>query len=416
VAAPGAKGRTLSSDEQVSQWIEGPIGSIPLEQARTILESNRYALNEVELGANRASCDWEFESRKEGFSLFLPEIQEMRSLARLAALKVRVAIRDGKTDEAMHWVQIGLVMGRHVAEGPIAIQALVGVAINSVMLKCLEELIRTPGTPSLYWALADSPRPFIDVRYAIEGERYAIEKELPVLREAEGDPWSLEQARRHADQLQSKLLRFFDGEPIPFTSTRLPSNMSNLARQLGVAAMASKIYPTARRTLIAAGRPEALVEAMPVVQVSLLYTVLEYRRNLDQRFKWINLPYWQSYSEVDRVTKATVQEKLANPLLAMLEALTPALNGIRLAAFRLDRQLNALQCIEAIRIYASRHEGRFPATLEQLTDTPPPVDPLTGKPFTYEENGYEATLSAPAPPGGPDHPSYKIHYVLKFAK
>ena len=117
------------------------------------------------------TCDWEFDQRQEGYSLLLPEIQQMRSLARLVALRTRLAIVDGKTGEAMHWIETGLVMGRHVSQGPIVIQALVGVAIEAVLTRCLEDLIQAPGTPSLYWALADRPRPFIDMRYPMEGER-----------------------------------------------------------------------------------------------------------------------------------------------------------------------------------------------------------------------------------------------------
>ena len=42
----------------------------------------------------------------------------MRSLGRLMQLKARLAILDGKTDEAMHWIETGFVMGRHVEPGP----------------------------------------------------------------------------------------------------------------------------------------------------------------------------------------------------------------------------------------------------------------------------------------------------------
>ena len=84
--------------------------------------------------------------------------------------------------------------------------------------------------------------------------------------------------------------------------------------------------------------------------------------------------------------------------------LTPALNSARLAPIRLDRQLDALQCIEAIRLYAAAHEGKLPASLEAITEAPVPLDPATGKPFVYKVDGDSATLSAPVPPGGPDHP------------
>ncbi len=81
-------------------------------------------------------------------------------------------------------------MGRHVGQGPLMIQALVGISIDMVMTRCLENLIQAPSGPSLYWALADRPRPFIDMREPIEGERYLLEKELPELKRAR--PWAVE--------------------------------------------------------------------------------------------------------------------------------------------------------------------------------------------------------------------------------
>ena len=101
----------------------------------------------------------------------------MRSLARLVALKARLAILDGKTDEAIHWIQTGLVMGRHAGRGPTLIQALVGVAFDNLMAERIKDLIQAPGTPSLYWALADRPRPFVDMGEALEGERHLLEKD-----------------------------------------------------------------------------------------------------------------------------------------------------------------------------------------------------------------------------------------------
>ena len=58
-------------------------------------------------------------------------------------------------------------------------------------------------------------------------------------------------------------------------------DLPDLSRRLGIAAMAAKIYPEAKRALIARGRPEAQVEAMPVIQVAALYSMEEYQRIRD---------------------------------------------------------------------------------------------------------------------------------------
>ncbi len=95
-------------------------------------------------------------------------------------------------------------------------------------------------------------------------------------------------------------------------------DLPDLSRRIGIAAMAAKIYPEAKRALIARGRPEAQVEAMPVIQVAALYTMQEYQRFRDDSYKWMNVPYWQSYNRIDQADHFTAEEKLANPLLVMM--------------------------------------------------------------------------------------------------
>ena len=412
--APG-KGSILI-DEKFSDWIGGPIAAIPVEEARKALESFRNPLKEVELGARRSTCDWEFDRRDEGYSLLLPDIQEIRTLARMFALKARLAILDGKTDEAMHWIEVGFTLGHHATLSSFIIPALVGVSIDNLMAHCLEEWVQVPGTPSLYWTLADRPRPTIDLRYAMEGERSLLEKELPALKELDRGIWGLDQARKFSDEVHQTLFSLLGGEAGYWESSVIPPGTTESTRQLAFAAMTAKVYPEARRALIAEGRPEAEVEAMPIVQVSTLFAYRQYRRELDEIYKRMNLPPWQPAGRYDPANKLTVEQKRANPLFALFYSLIPFLDGAKAAALLLDRNLDALQCVEAIRLYASSHDGKFPASLDALQETPAPIDLATGKPFEYKVDGDSATLSGPVLPGGPNHPSYAIRYVLKSAR
>ena len=409
-ASPKAGARVESVEERIANWATVPITKVPREEAGKELAAFQSVLREVELGALRSTCDWEFDQRQEGISLLLPEIQEMRAVARLVVVKARLAILNGKTDEALHWIETGLVVGRHVSQGPTVIQALVGVAIDSLMVQCLEDLVQSPGTPSLYWALVDRPRPFVDMRLPMEGERYLLEKELPELSDVDRGAWSVDEARRFADDLQRKLSLLAGGAPANTESNGLPS----FTRRLGVAAMASKIYPAAKRALLDQGRPAAEVDAMPVIQVALLHTIQQYQQVRDDGYKWLNVPYWQSIGRLDPSRARTVDQKLSNPLLALFESLLPALNAARLASLRLDRQLDALECIEAIRLHAAAQDGKLPATLDAMKDAPVPIDVITGKPFSYTIDGDTAVLFAPEPPGAPAR-GYAIDYVLKLA-
>ena len=45
-------------------------------------------------------------------------------------------------------------------------------------MPCLEEMIQQPGSPNLYWALADLPTPLVSLRAGIQGERMFVRHEL----------------------------------------------------------------------------------------------------------------------------------------------------------------------------------------------------------------------------------------------
>ena len=77
--------RPVADRVATGDWLSGPIGEIQRDKARKYLEPFQNALKEVELGALRSTCDWEFDQRTEGMYLLLPEIQEMRGLGRLVA-------------------------------------------------------------------------------------------------------------------------------------------------------------------------------------------------------------------------------------------------------------------------------------------------------------------------------------------
>jgi hypothetical protein len=406
-------------DEAVYRWISGPLSEVHREEARKELRSFQNALHEVELGARRRDCDWEFDQRDEGYRLLLPDIQASRELARLVTLRARLAVLDGQTDEAIHWLQVGLTLGRHVGHGTIFIQDLVGLAITNQMMRPFEDLIQAKGTPSLYWALANRPRPWVDPLPAFDGERTMLEQELPALRDLDGPPWSAEKARRVADEILKKIGPLAEVRWLRLkedASTEGPPSLDDLMPRLTLAGVVLKVYPEARRALIAEGIPAAQVDAMPTFQVALLNAHRKLERLNDDMYKWVGLPYWQSYDRLDEAMPRDVETKLADPLFTMFTMLTPALNSVRVAGVRTERLLDAYQVVEALRLHAAAHDGKFPTGLDSLKDAPAPLDPATGKPFDYKVEGETATLSAPLVPGGPDHPLYKLNCSIRLAR
>ena len=50
----------------------------------------------------------------------------------------------------------------------------------------------------------------------------------------------------------------------------------------------------------------------------------------------------------------------------------PTVSRAYLGGVKFDRQIAALQTVEALRNYAATHDGRLPANLTEMTDTPAP--------------------------------------------
>ena len=83
---------------------------------------------------------------------------------------------------------------------------------------------------------------------------------------------------------------------------------------------------------------------------------------------------------------------------------------------RLQRQVDALRCIEALRLYAAAHKGKLPARLDDITVVPIPTDPVTSKPFGYRTAGDTAMLSAPPPPGQTPNAVNALVYKITLKK
>jgi hypothetical protein len=408
--APPDPNRAAKAEEDMADWLAGPLDKLPKDAARALLERRRNALNELDQAALRAFCDWEYDQRTEGISLVLPELQMMRSLARLQALRARLAVAEGDPARAIAHLRAGFALSRHVADGPTLIQALVGVAIATQMTRVVEELIQQPGAPNLYWALANRPRPFIPMGRALETERRILEKELPRLAEVEGRVWSVEEARQAGDQLLSIISQI--GGPSP-------TGLQRAAQRAILAAGIARYYPEARRALLAAGRTEAQLDAMPTFQVVLLQGLADYEKLRDDTYKWLGLPFWQARAGLEKAlpTDRPPPASEVNPLLILFRVLVPALDSARAAEVRLDRQLEMIQAIEAIRLHAAAHGNALPATLAEIADAPVPLDPATNVPFEYRKvDDTRATLATPPLPGGPDRRMAPFRYDITLSR
>ena len=86
-------------------------------------------------------------------------MQQLRSLARALKVRFRAEVALGRFDDAIRTAKTMFAMSRHLGEHPTLIGDLVGMAIASMAIGPLEEMLEQPGCPNLYWALTNLPEP-----------------------------------------------------------------------------------------------------------------------------------------------------------------------------------------------------------------------------------------------------------------
>jgi ADP-ribose pyrophosphatase YjhB (NUDIX family) len=387
------------------EWMALPHKDLPREEVHDRLRTVALLLRELDRAAHCRDCDWQLAGRPEGIALLLPEIQGLRELANVLAVRVRYEAAEGQFPEALQALQTGYALARHLSQAPSLIHVLVGGAIASIMDRQLEEMLEQPGAPNLYWALAVLPHPFLDPELAIQEDEPMIERSLPFAKRLEEGPMTAAEVEGAERQLRQLNGRFGTGP-------------THIGQEIVQAWHYGAAYAEAKRALVKEGMPGDQVTAMPVFQAAALYTLREYRRAWEEYTKWFAVPggwhepgYQQSrkrYQEAAlRLDRLFFPENLGGGI--------PRLEKIGLVLDRIERRFAALRCVEAIQLYAATHDGKLPAALADITDVPVPPDPVTGKPFAYTVQGDKAKLDSPAP-SGEELPYQKVRYEITLRR
>jgi hypothetical protein len=396
--------------EKIDKWLEVSLSDPrekelrkPWESIATVFRGGSM-FDSLDRGARCESCDWQLPLREqEFFSILLPELQQTRTYAQLLTTKARLEIADGKFDDALRTLQTGYGLARHVGQGSTLVNALVGVAASGMISKRVEDWVQQRGSPNLYWALTWLPRPLIDFRPGLEAELSMVYLSYPELRNLESAKYSAEQWREMLEKMVERILRWSDGR-------------AEFPRSLISTAAALRGYPMAKQALIAWGRPAAEVEAMPVAQVIMIYTMRTYEELRDDLFKWFAVPYPEGRAgaavAVQGLQSASREWREALPIARVV---LPAIETARFAEVRGERTIAMLRIVEAIRLYGAAHERRLPDELAEIKDVPVPADPVTGKAFLYQHTSGTAILESPPVPGKPQK-DCGVRYEIQFAK
>ncbi len=391
--------------ERIRDWLDQPAETLPRDKVKAALAEYGNALHYTFLATRREYCHFDLPFRQEGLGTALPNLGAHRDIARALALRIRVAVLERRHDEALRDLQTGVVLARYVGAGPTIINALVGAAIGRLMCDQLAGFAGSGGSPNLYWALASVPRPFIDVSAGLRVEHCGAVFDLPQLFQLD----RIVLTRADIDQILARLIAMGEIEEQAGDLANANAKVLKEARTV----IPTLVEP-ARRYLLAHGYTAERLAPLPAEQIVFMHALDRGWHWLDEELKWFNLPYWQGAEQMAQV-EAMLETKRQDPAEGFfVMAGVPVKMGHVYASFaQAERHLSAVQCIEAIRMYAAAHAGALPPSLAAITEVPVPLDPVSGQPFAYRLQDGAAVLDLPAPPRA--RPGEGRRYELRVA-
>lgn len=382
-----------------------PLEKLPVKDLEEFMRPYESALVQLDAATQREYCRWELPVRDKGVETLVPYLNDARHLTNVASLRVRLHAARGEHAEALRGLRAIFELARDIGTDGLLFQALVGNGLAAVGVDRIREIVQEPGgPPNLYWPLANLPRPFSDLREALEWENVGLMTSLPPLKKlADGKTFTADDWRELVER-QSQLAMISATRERPAVS---------LNSALGPAASGALIYPEAKRYLLSHGMPAEKVDALPVSEALGRYLLSEYQAGFDEMTKWAGLPYWQAQPGMQRWQQELFKPTASTPVRALLHSL-PAVGRAASVFAKFDARIAALQTVEALRAYAAAHDGKLPDSLDALdaADTPAPLNPMTGKPFAYHVEADRAIIEIPAVPGEPPRTGLRVEVTI----
>lgn len=387
--------------EDLDKWNNNE--SIPLDKLRKASAYfDDYIRQNIERASLRRDCDWGFGLEDlEGslvFNLPVSVLQDTRSISRVLQLQAKLAILESRFDDAIHLMKMNYRLAENVGRVKLLVGSLISFAEVGITNGNMVELMAAPDSPNMYWALTELPRDFADLRGAFRVDCRSVMRLIPALEDVE--------SKSHSPDEWARMIGVLLETAFSTWGNHKPSKATKFV-PVGVGVLA---YGPAKKRLIAQGFGEAKVEAMPVGKVLLLDANREYRLVADQVEKEIYLPIplvLQRRDAIDKILRRYEVNALNSFGKTVALLILPAVNSVLAANARTQRDIDALRLIEALRMHAAEN-GKFPASLDEISLVPVPVNPATGKPFEYRLDGATAIVELPNADGVNYSKRYKI--------
>lgn len=380
-------------------WLNLPLEEFPVDKAKDYLRLLRFQEPFLAEAAERTTfmLDRDIRRVESPMEYHLPEIQSMRELARIQSLRFRVALREGRVEEAVTILGQQFAMAHHLGQDEFVVSNLVGAAIAGIAWRDALLLVQHEDAPNLYWPLAALPNPLTFSREGYVLEHNYLFLEVPQMESVDKqlrEPGFWDQiAREVLDKMPT-----LDELGRPAGSAAFGIDDAEL-RSLALATAFAASFPAAKRFLIEETEmTRDAVESLDAAQAVLLAGRRHYEIACDNSLKWTYLPLWQlleseAYESSNRFFR--VSEQRDGWLTYPTAALRPALKQARVANVAADGGVALVRTVEAIRDHVAC-ESELPSRLDRMR-LPPPIDPFTGQPISYERQGDHAVVQMKPP-------------------
>ncbi|MCL2711305.1 MAG: hypothetical protein FWE95_10530, partial [Planctomycetaceae bacterium] len=304
-------------------------------------------LNEVfqlmERASRRTYYDWSDRYEYRGIATLLPQVQEARELARFLASKANWEIRNGRYNDAIRTIRVGLALSDHILEATpptYLVGMLVGIAIRHIAYEQLFLLAAQLDAPNFYPALMqiqDSSRPWLNAlrteMTSLMAPQYVGADFLETI-----DRLSSEEAKALLDEVLKTFLFANGGD----RWGEFESAVSVWRTGLYVLS-----YVPAKERLMQKGRTEQEIEALSTHQIIAPFVYEELRRAYDLMQVTLSMPMDESHTAFGNFDEyvMSVQRRFASPVDMIIAMLMPAVSATRSAHHRQTQTLDLLKII-----------------------------------------------------------------------
>ncbi len=369
------------------EWANNfPKSVSPAEEAK-FYKSMAPVYQLLEKASRMRVADWSYSMEYKGIATSLEHLNNIRGLARYLSGKAGWEIRNGRYEDAVKTLRIGIAMGNHVAKAnfPTLVGMLVGITIQTIMQEQIMALGSQPDAPNLYPALTQIILSGDAFQYAMQGEQFwpfPTANAMPIFENI--DKASAEECRERLETVAATYLQWQTNQ-----WETIPRDKSKIAAAMTV--VCTLCYPQAHDRLLAQGSTAEEIEKLSVYKVVAPFLLQEIKAAYDRLLVAATFPPGASHTAI--VSDEQVLDKIQSPIDTYLMLLTPSLDAARRAFTRQQQTYELLKIIEAIRYYAAVHDGRLPESLGAIKEIPvATVDPMTGKPLGYKVEGRTAMI------------------------